>query len=138
MQCTILTTFKDASNQFLLPLNAPMHACSVASCVQLFATPWTGACQVPLTMRFFPARILERVAPGDLPDPRIKPTSLAVSCTDRQIFFYHQHHLISPLPLCLLEEAFIFLSFLKVTSTGYILCFSTLKISTHCSFLHGF
>ena len=52
MQCTILTTFKDASNQFLLPLNAPMHACSVASCVQLFATPWTGACQVPLTMRF--------------------------------------------------------------------------------------
>ena len=26
--------------------------------------------------------------PGDLPDPRIKPTSLCVSCTDRQILYH--------------------------------------------------
>ena len=30
--------------------------------IQLFATPWTVACQAPLSMRFFQARILEWVA----------------------------------------------------------------------------
>ena len=51
-------------------------------CVQLLshvwlcATPWTVACQAPLSMEFFQARILELVAfptPGDLPDPGMKP-----------------------------------------------------------------
>ena len=35
--------------------------CSL-SCVQLSATPWTVACQAPLSMEFFQARILEWVA----------------------------------------------------------------------------
>ena len=53
--------------------------CSVASCAQLFATPWTVARQAPLSMGFcrqehwsgwpFPS-------PGDLPDPEIEPGSL--------------------------------------------------------------
>ena len=35
------------------------------------ATPWTGACQAPLSMGILQARILERVdIPGDLPKPR--------------------------------------------------------------------
>ena len=34
----------------------------VPNCVWLLATPWTLACQVPLSMGFFPARILEWVA----------------------------------------------------------------------------
>ena len=29
------------------------------SCVQLFVTPWTAACQAPLPMGIFQARILE-------------------------------------------------------------------------------
>ena len=49
-------------------------------CVQLFVTPWTVAHQVPLSMGFsrleywsqLPFSTLE-----DLPDPGIKPTSLA-------------------------------------------------------------
>jgi len=32
------------------------------SCVQLFATPWTVACQAPLSMGFSRTRILEWVA----------------------------------------------------------------------------
>ena len=52
----------------------------VLSHVQLFATPWTVACQVPVSMGIFQARILEWVAiplPRDLPDPGIEPASLA-------------------------------------------------------------
>ena len=54
-----------------------MYVC-VLSCVQLFETPWTVACQVSLSMGFsrqehwnglpFPPL-------GDLPDPGIKPES---------------------------------------------------------------
>ena len=48
------------------------------SCVQLFVTPWTVACQAPLSMGFFrqeygsglPCPLL------DLPDPGIEPSSL--------------------------------------------------------------
>ena len=50
--------------------------------VQLFVTPWTAACQAPLSMGFprpeywtgllFPS-------PGDLPDPGIKPASSALA-----------------------------------------------------------
>ena len=38
-----------------------MYAQSL-SCVQLFVTPWTVACQTPLSMGFSRARILEWVA----------------------------------------------------------------------------
>ena len=56
-----------------------VHA-QLLSRVRLFATPWTVARQAPLSMEFsrqgdwsglpFPT-------PGDLPDPEIKPMSLA-------------------------------------------------------------
>ena len=68
-----------SSNQFLLSLYAPMDVCSVASCVQLFATPWTGACQFPLTMRFSQQEYWSGSPcppPGDRPDPGIKPAPL--------------------------------------------------------------
>ena len=49
------------------------------SCVQLFVTPWTIACQAPLSMEF--SRLehcsgLPCSLPGDLPYPGIKPASL--------------------------------------------------------------
>ena len=48
------------------------------SCVQLIATPWTVAHQVPLSMKF-PRRKYRNRLPfpfwGDLPDPGIKPGS---------------------------------------------------------------
>ena len=49
------------------------------SCVQLFATPWTVASQAPLFMGLSRQEYwsgLPCPPPGDLPDPRIKPTSL--------------------------------------------------------------
>ena len=47
-------------------------------CVQLFAIPWTAACQSPLLMGILQARLLGWVAcppPGDLPNPGIEPRS---------------------------------------------------------------
>ena len=47
--------------------------------VRLFATPWTAAFKAPLSMGFSRLEyqsVLPRPAPGDLPDPGIKPASL--------------------------------------------------------------
>ena len=49
--------------------------------VRLFATPWTVACQAPLSMRFSRQEYwsgLPFPSPGDLPDPGIKPRSPAL------------------------------------------------------------
>ena len=44
--------------------------------VQLFMTPWTVACQVPLSMEFPRQEYwLSFPSPGDLPNPGIEPTS---------------------------------------------------------------
>ena len=46
--------------------------------VHLFATPWTVACQAPLSMRFFRQGYWSRLLfppTGALPHPGIKPTS---------------------------------------------------------------
>ena len=58
-----------------------VHACMIShfSHVWLFATPWTGARQAPLSMGFSRQAYwsgLPRPPPGDLPDPGTEPTSL--------------------------------------------------------------
>ena len=58
-----------------------MHVCvlSCFSCVQLFATLWTIACQGPLSMGFARREYcggLPCTPPGDLPDPGIEPAFL--------------------------------------------------------------
>ena len=53
---------------------------SCFSCVQLFAAPWTIACQGPLSMEFSRQEYwsgLPFPSPGDLPNPGIKPESVA-------------------------------------------------------------
>ena len=55
------------------------HARGMLSGVQLFATPWLVAHQAPLSFGFSRQEHwsgLPFPAPGDLPDPGIKPTSL--------------------------------------------------------------
>ena len=45
------------------------------SCASLFVTPWTTACQAPLSMGFFRQEYLSGLpfpSPGDLPDSGIK------------------------------------------------------------------
>ena len=56
--------------------------------VHLFATAWTIACQVPLSMEFPKQDYwsgLPFPSPGDLPSPGIEPASPALSGS----FFYH-------------------------------------------------
>ena len=51
----------------------------VLSCIQLFAIPLAAACQAPLSMEFSRQEYWSELPPpGDLPDPRIKPASLAL------------------------------------------------------------
>ena len=53
----------------------------VLSCICLFVTPWTIACQAPLSMGFPRQEYwsgLPCSPPGDLPDPRIKSMSTVV------------------------------------------------------------
>ena len=52
---------------------------SCSSCVQLFVTLWTVACQAPLSMGFSRQEYwsgLPRPPPGDLPNPGTEPVSL--------------------------------------------------------------
>ena len=47
-----------------------------------FATPWTVACQVPLSMELSRQEYcsgLSFLSPGDLPDPEIEPMSPALT-----------------------------------------------------------
>ena len=49
------------------------------SCVQLFVTLWTVACQAPLFMKFSREEHWHGLPfpfPGDLPDPGVEPASL--------------------------------------------------------------
>ena len=53
---------------------------SVHSHVKLFATPWTVACQAPLSVEFFRKEYWSELAfppLENLPDPGIEPISLA-------------------------------------------------------------
>ena len=58
--------------------NVYVCVCQSLSCVRLFATPWTVACQAPLSMGFFREEYwsgLPFPSPGDPPNPGIKPGS---------------------------------------------------------------
>ena len=66
--------------------------------VRLFATPWTIACQAPLSMEFSRQEYwggLPCPPPGGLPNPRIKPASHV--CHVGRWVLYHSRHLGSPL-----------------------------------------
>ena len=56
------------------------HCTQSLSCVQLFRTPWTLARQAPLSMEFSRKEYWSRLpfpSPGDLPNLKTEPTSLA-------------------------------------------------------------
>ena len=60
-------------------MNISNNVLSHFSCVQLFVTLWTVACQMPLSMGFSRQEYWSGLSfppPGDLPDSGIKPTSL--------------------------------------------------------------
>ena len=58
-----------------------MYVC-VLSSVRLFVTPWTVACQTPLSMEFSKQEYWSELpfpSPEDLPNPGIKPISPALT-----------------------------------------------------------
>ena len=65
------------------------YALSHFSRVRLCQTPWTVACQAPLSMGFSRQEYwsgLPFPSPGDLPNPETEPASLEVSCIGRRGF----------------------------------------------------
>ena len=63
--------------------------------VLLFATPWTVACQAPLSLEFSRQEYwsgLPFPSPGVLPNPEIKPTSLALQAD----YFKDERGCLSP------------------------------------------
>ena len=59
----------------------PMHACQVTSVMSDSVTPWTVACQAPLSTVFSRQQCwsgLPCPPSGNLPNPGIKPTSPAL------------------------------------------------------------
>ena len=65
--------------------------CTVHAQVCDFVTPWTLAHQAPLSMVFSRQEYwsgLPCPSPGDLPNPGIKPTSLASPGIGRQILYH--------------------------------------------------
>ena len=57
--------------------------------VRFFVTPWTLACQAPLSMEFSRQEYwsgLSFPSPGDLPDPGIKPKSLVFPALASKFF----------------------------------------------------
>ena len=76
---------------FLRKLHTALHrVCEcMLSGVQLFETPWTIACQTPLSMEFPRQECwngLPFPTPGDLPNPGIEPESLASPALESWIF----------------------------------------------------
>ena len=73
--------YKPKKKLFSLNKSKKIWCVKLLSCVQLFATPWTVACQAPLSMGFSRQEYwsgLPFPSPGDLPNPGLKPTSPAV------------------------------------------------------------
>ena len=79
----IISEVKELNTRFLPSYNAGLVCNSMShahmlSCVQLFATPWTVAHQVPLSMGYPRQECrngLPFPAPGALPYPAMEPTS---------------------------------------------------------------
>ena len=68
--------------------------------VWLFVTPWSVACEAPLSMKFSRQEWVAIPSPGDLPNPGIEPRSPIV-----QGFLYHLSHQESP--ICISEVIYI-------------------------------
>ena len=69
-----------ASNKLTFEFNSGVHACTcVLSHIPLFVTPWTVACQAPVSVEFCSQKYwrgLPFPTLGDLPDPGMEPISL--------------------------------------------------------------
>ena len=93
-----------------------MCVCAQTLChVQLFTTPWTVACQAPLSMGFSQQEYWSGVPcppPGDLPNPGIEPASLTSSALTGGFFAISaiwEAHSLQGFPFLHILEYFCFL-----------------------------
>ena len=106
--------------------------CCVLRCVQLFATPWTVAHQIPLSLEFSRQEYWSRLpflSPGDLPNLGIKPRSPALahgSFTIGTWILYHWHVHIWEAPICTCVHIYVYVYVCKKTDKRSITG-STLK-----------
>ena len=97
------------------------------SCDRLFAALWTGACWAPLSMGFSRQEYwsgLPFPPPGDLPNPRIKPTSLCLL-----------HWQVDSLPLVPVTLLLGFLDWhcqVEITALIEMFLCRTVQCSIHC------
>ena len=83
-------TLMDLEIIVLSRVSQPCTCAQSLSCVRLFATPWTVACQPPLSTGFSRQEYwsgLPCPSTGDLPNPETQPVS-RVSCTGRQVLYH--------------------------------------------------
>ena len=76
---SLLKNHNEISLHTCLNGSYPKDTLSCFSCVQLFATPWIVACQIPLSMGFSRQEEWSGLlfpSPGDLPESRVEPASL--------------------------------------------------------------
>ena len=94
-------TLMDLEIIILSRVSQPCMCAQSFSCVRLFATPWTVACQPPLSTGFSRQEYwsgLPFPPPGDLPEPRIKLMSIELVMSS--------NHLILCCPLLFLPSIF--------------------------------
>ena len=68
-----------------------LFLCASAKSLQLYLTLWSIACQASLSMRFSRWEYWSELlcpSPWDLPDPGIKPMSLASTCIGKQVLYH--------------------------------------------------
>ena len=102
------------------------------SCVQLFVTSWTVACQAPLSMGFSRQEHwsgLPFPSPGDLPKPGLKSTSLAWP-----VGSLPPHHLGSPHTTLDLSQEVFCLLLLTVYYSLVLLAMKIQSSGTHFPF----
>ena len=104
-------TEKIESNNFVVLVSrtglAVRAVCKVASVLcDSFATPWTAACQAPLSMGFSRQEYwsgLPCPPPGDLPDPESSVSY--ISCIGRQVLYHYRHLGSSKKPILFFQSA---------------------------------
>ena len=99
-----------------------MHACCWFGCVQLFETPWTVACQAPLSMEFSRQEYWSGLS---FPSPGALSTS---GCIGRQVLCTsatRETHLKTPSISKLCFAIFIFRSLSSVQSLSHVQLFAT-------------
>ena len=111
--------------------------------VRLFATPWTVACQTPLSMGFSRQEYwsgLPFPSPGDLPDPGMEPGSPALQAgsllsepAGKPCLQFMHIYLKLPLPSLLILSLFSITQIFVCSLTHSIICTGLLLHAKYCS-----